>query len=116
MPVYFGSPSFVTTPAFICTAYRTRLTTLIDQFLHIVFPLPALDEWAESLWSNPGWAASAREYHASRGAAALIVNTHPKVVGLLGKLLEPDVSFDRAYPCINGEIYLKRKAEWEGRR
>jgi len=46
--------------------------SLVTQFLDIVFPLPAMDQWAESLWDNPGWAEAAREYHENRklGGAA----------------------------------------------
>src|SRR5262245_51775081 len=54
---------------------------LIDQFLHIVFPLPPLPElacWAEGLWDNPGWRLSAIEYHVARGTDVLVTKPDPK--------------------------------------
>jgi hypothetical protein len=82
---------------------------LIDQFLHIVFPLLELTRWAEALWDNPGWAEAAREYHAQRGTNTLIVKPpHPKDLELYAKLAEPHVSLDRAWRCLNSEGYLNR--------
>src|SRR5215813_1968985 len=61
--------------------------SLVTQFLDILYPLPEMDQWAEALWDNPGWQTAAAKHHRDRGADVLIVKLHPKVVGLLGKLL-----------------------------
>jgi hypothetical protein len=60
----------------------------------------ALTEWAQSLWDSPSWADAAREYHAQRGTNVLIVEIDPDHARFLRRVLDPDISFDRAYRAI----------------
>jgi hypothetical protein len=89
---------------------KQAVDDLKADFLHIVFPLPALGEWAESLWSNPGWAEAAREYHEARGDRPTLSRLVRKVrngwatfdpdIRFYRRLLDDDISFDRAYRAI----------------
>ena len=60
---------------------------------------PAIDwpQRAQDAWNEPGWCQAAAEYHRARGHRTLIVETEPERLGQLRRLLDDNVSLERAW-------------------
>lgn len=52
---------------------------------------------AEGAWSAPGWKAAAVEYREARGGRVVILEIEPERLARLRRLLQSDVSLERAY-------------------
>jgi hypothetical protein len=61
-------------------------------------------------WSSPGWRDAAAEYHAERGRQRTVVEVEPGRLRQLRQLLDPNISFDRAYREINADRLRGRAA------
>jgi hypothetical protein len=52
---------------------------------------------SDAAWDDPGWREAARDYHKTRGKRASIVPYAPEEIARLRRLMDNDVSFERAW-------------------
>jgi hypothetical protein len=62
---------------------------------------PSWREVAHAAWAAPGWREAALEYHKHRGSRASIVPYAPEHLARLRRLLDDNVSLDRAWHELN---------------
>jgi hypothetical protein len=62
---------------------------------------PLVGEWAADAWNSPTWRQAAADYHRARAGHILIAEIPPEDLARLRRLMNDDVSLERAWAEIN---------------